>query len=161
MLSEEGRERKRRIMVERNTKHGAYGTRTYQTWRGMIERCTSKKHKNYDRYGGRGITFCERWREYQNFVDDMGERPDGRNLDRINNDGPYCKENCRWVTQSEQVSNTSRNVLLSYNGKLMTMKQWAAEIGIAYDTLRHRIQRLHWAIDKALSTPPRKIRRSK
>lgn len=161
MLSEEGRERKRIIMIERNTKHGAYGTRTYQSWRGMIERCTSKKHKNYDRYGGRGITFCERWREYQNFVDDMGERPDGKNLDRINNDGPYCKENCRWATQAEQVSNTSRNIFLCFDGRTLTVKQWSIETGIKYATLLHRVGRLGWTAEEAISTPVRNLRRKK
>lgn len=81
----------------------------YSTWRGMVERCTYEKHKDFASYGGRGITVCDRWRDdFWAFVADMGSRPNGRTLDRIDGDGPYCPDNCRWATHSEQRFNQRR-----------------------------------------------------
>ncbi len=77
----------------------------YQTWSSMIQRCNNPKRLHYDRYGGRGIAVCERWLKFDNFLEDMGERPLGKSLDRINNDGNYEPSNCRWATKSEQQIN--------------------------------------------------------
>ena len=83
-------------------------TATYQSWRGMRERCINPKHASFDRYGGRGITVCERWtHSFKNFIEDMGERPAGTSIDRINNNGNYEPNNCRWATTKQQSSNTS------------------------------------------------------
>lgn len=81
--------------------------KTSISWRAMIQRCTSKNHCKYPRYGGRGITVCDRWKNFNNFLEDMGDRPQGKTLDRINNDEGYYKENCRWATPKEQRSNQS------------------------------------------------------
>ena len=83
---------------------------TYISWRKMIERCSYEKHPHYKHYGGRGISVCKRWRRFYQFLEDMGRRPDGQTLDRINNDEGYCKDNCRWATKSEQSQNR-RNVI--------------------------------------------------
>jgi len=90
---------------EINKTHGMTHTRVYSIWEGMIQRCTNKKSTGYDNYGGRGITVCEEWRDFNNFYADMGLPPDRKTLDRKNNDIGYCKDNCRWATWKEQHSN--------------------------------------------------------
>jgi hypothetical protein len=91
-----------------NKTHGMTKTPTYVSWNSMITRCTNINHKFYKHYGGRGITVCVSWLLFENFFADMGERPEGLTLDRRDNDKGYYKENCRWATQSQQVSNRRR-----------------------------------------------------
>lgn len=86
-------------------KHGKSRTPVYNSWYGMVQRCTNPKRSDYEYYGGRGINVCERWLSFENFLSDMGDRPYGMTLDRINPDGDYCKDNCKWSTKSEQSSN--------------------------------------------------------
>lgn len=97
---------------DRITKHGHMGrgaaSPTYRSWLSMIQRCTNPKVAGFDGYGGRGIRVCLRWRSFENFLADMGERPDGRSIDRIDNDGDYERGNCRWATRSEQQRNKRR-----------------------------------------------------
>ncbi len=87
--------------------HGRSGTRVYYAWIEMWQRCTNPSNKKWARYGGRGITATERWRDFATFIADMGERPEGASLDRINNDGDYEPDNCRWATSAEQHANRS------------------------------------------------------
>lgn len=92
----------------RSTKHGLVHSRTYSTWESMIQRCTNKNHKKYRHYGGRGIIICDRWLKFENFLEDMGKRPNKLELDRIDNNGNYEPSNCRWVTRKVNVNNRSR-----------------------------------------------------
>lgn len=125
------------LKKERN--HGLSKHPTHRAWYSMIRRCYWKGHEWYHRYGGRGITVCERWLEsYDNFVEDMGEVPDGLTLDRIDNNGNYCKENCKWSTWIDQRNNKSNNKFIEYNGKRQTQAQWGRELGIE----KKRFQRL-------------------
>jgi hypothetical protein len=114
----------------------------YMTWALLIQRCMNPKDKAYPRYGGRGITVCQRWLDsFANFHSDMGDRPDGKTLDRIDNDGPYSPENCRWATASEQANNTRRNLLVEHQGEVLTVAQLAQRTGVKYGTLRSRVRR--------------------
>lgn len=109
------RERVARVGVPDNTRHGHGASRagkrtpTYVSWNNMIQRATNPRHPAWKNYGGRGITVCARWRDFANFLADMGERPEGLSLDRIDNDGDYQPSNCRWATRAQQRLN-QRNV---------------------------------------------------
>jgi len=138
-----------------NTTHGKRSSKMYPIWIGMKQRCTNPKNKRYSDYGGRGITVCDSWQNFENFLADMGEAPEGLTIDRINNDGDYEPGNCRWISMKEQARNYRHNHILSYNGKEKPLVAWAEQYNIPYHTLKSRINKLHWPVDKALNTPVR------
>ena len=135
-------------------KHGATGTPTYEAWKSMKKRCSNQENSDFPSYGGRGIQVCERWiNSFPNFLEDMGERPENKSsIDRINNNGNYEPENCRWSTQKEQCNNKRNNVLLTHNGKTQSLTLWAEELGCTKSVLRARKSRT-WSDEKTLSTP--------
>jgi len=139
---------------KQNTRHAMSNSREYNTWHGMLQRCNNKNYRFYKDYGGRGITVCEEWMKFENFYADMGDRPEGMSLDRIDNDGPYCKENCRWSTIDQQNNNrTNYCRFLMYRGEVRTASQWARAMGICLGTFWNRLKR-GWSIEDALETPP-------
>lgn len=126
---------------------------TYRSWDCMIGRCERESDPGYHRYGGQGIRVCDRWRRsFAAFLADMGERPTGMSIDRLDNDRGYQPGNCRWATRREQSRNTRRNINISAFGKTMCLEDWAAEMAIHPETLRNRVRR-GWQIIRALTEP--------
>ncbi len=124
----------------------AMNPREYRAWTHLKGRCYDKNDKSYHRYGGRGITVCDRWKEkpygFKNFLDDMGKKPGpGYSIDRIDNDGPYSPENCRWATAKEQANNRRARMdaqFYTYNDETKTLKEWSDITGIPWNKLRSR-----------------------
>ena len=152
-----------KVASERQLRHGhaRHGrvTRTYKTWLGMKDRCNNPNNRAYGNYGGRGITVCERWRGengFENFLEDMGTKPKGLSLDRIDNNGNYEPGNCRWATSKQQARNYRRNHNITFRGQTKTLREWSEETGINYGTLSKRIR--NWPIEKALTHPAREAR---
>ncbi len=129
--------------VEAITKHGKRQTREYEIWCGMKRRCLNPSRPEYKNYGGRGITVCQRWiDDFQSFWDDMKcPAPLGLTLERINNDGPYSPDNCRWASRAEQCRNQRSNVLITHKGETRTATDWASHLGIPWQTVFNRIAR--------------------
>lgn len=145
-------------MVARNFRHGhtinLATSATHNSWRAMIQRCLYSKHCAYQRYKGLGI--CERWMQFQNFLQDMGERPPNRTLDRIDNSKGYFKENCRWATRKEQAENHRCVVWLELNGIRLTQTDWSKRTGIGMTTICWRLSR-GWSVERTLTQPVRKM----
>ena len=108
------------------------------SWQGMIQRCYNKNANKYDDYGGRGISVCDRWRVFRNFLEDMGPRPEGTTLDRIDPNGNYEKSNCRWASQDIQTNNTRRVIHVRFNGMVYNLKSACYAAGVNYDTVRKK-----------------------
>ena len=116
----------------------------YIRWHTMKARCTNPNAQAYDRYGGRGIEICDRWKIFQNFYDDMGLPPFPRaTIDRIDNDGPYSPDNCEWATYAEQANNSSQTRHVVVDGETMPLKRAAKKMGIAAGSLRGRLNALN------------------
>ena len=124
---------------------------TYQSWRSFRNRCNRAKTWNYSRYGGSGVTYDPNWDSYETFVKDMGERPDGMTLDRIDNTKGYYKDNCRWATPAQQQANRSNCMHLTYNGITQTSAEWSRQLGLAKGAVWNRIK-LGWSIERAVTT---------
>lgn len=119
-------------------KHGMYKRPEYVVWERMRSRCNNPKDKRYSAYGGRGIKVCVEWDDFSVFLSDMGTRPKGHTLERIDNNLGYCKQNCRWATRQEQNNNTSRSLHIEFEGTLLTLRQWAEKLELPYRSLWYR-----------------------
>lgn len=138
--------------VHGHAKHGAK-TLTYRAWEGMRKRCMNPRAKNYHRYGGRGITVCERWSSFENFLADMGIKPADGEIERKDNDGNYTPSNCCWATKKEQAQNRCTSIPLTYQGRTQTLMLWCDELGLAYMSIWYRLYRAKWSIERAFTTP--------
>jgi len=143
-----GCEHTKRI-AKASTTHGMTNTRTYSIWQAMRLRCN---RINQD-YSCRGITYDERWDSFENFYLDMGEVPEGMSIDRIDVNGNYTKDNCRWATREQQANNTRANIFIEWNGKRQTRSQWERELNMKPTTLRSRLK-AGWSLDRAMQPLP-------
>lgn len=133
--------------------HGLSKTHLYRRWRNMLERCEQEKHHQYHNYGGRGIKVSEEWHDFEIFLKDMGHPPTPKHsIDRIDNDGPYCKTNCRWATEIQQKNNTRRTVHITHNGLTLSLTEWARHLGMPEKTIIQRIW-IGWTPERALTEP--------
>ena len=139
---------------ERKNHHGESKTRLYSIYRSMKRRCYDNNAISYNKYGGRGIKVCEEWQEYEPFSEWAKNNgyTDELTLDRIDNNGDYNPDNCRWATYKEQALNTRTNHFIEFCGEIKTLSQWADELGINRSTLCERINSRGWSIEKALTT---------
>jgi hypothetical protein len=110
----------------------------------MIQRCCNPKATGFFRYGKKGIAVCERWKSFTNFLADMGERPDGKTLDRINPQGNYEPMNCKWSTPKEQAAHMSRNIHITIGGETLILREWCRRLGVNRETLRYRYNHGMW-----------------
>lgn len=131
-------------MSKGNLKHGYFGTPTYKSWSEMKYRCENKSRKYYV-----DISYCKEWESFENFLADMGERPKGKSIDRIDNNGNYEPKNCRWATPKEQANNKRNNHLFECKGEKLTLTNWSKKLGIKRSTLAQRIYCYKWSIEKS------------
>jgi hypothetical protein len=148
--------------ARRTKTHGKTATSVYRRWTGMIGRCENKGNKDYPRYGARGITVCDEWREsFETFYRDMGDPPKGMQIDRIDNNKGYCKENCRWATVTRNSRNRRSAVWVEWNGKLMTLADAVEQTGLEYQAVHQRWKNYGWDLARALTEPIDTSRRTK
>lgn len=127
----------------------------YRVWTNMLNRCNNPKSQDYKNYGGRGITVCKSWHKFEHFLTDIEEPPTNKHqLDRINNDGNYNPNNCRWATKQQQMRNTSRNRWINFNDKILCSAEWETQTGIPSSAIRKRLKR-GWSIEETLTIPIR------
>lgn len=142
---------------QRSRKHGhtvgRLQSKTYRTWCGMLRRCRNKNVIGYENYGGRGISVCERWLTFENFLADMGEPPSSKHsIDRIDHDGNYEPTNCRWATAVEQNNNTRSNRVVLLIDERDTLANWCGRLGLNYNAVRQRLA-AGWSAERSLLTP--------
>ena len=140
------------LNVETHTTHGKEGTKIYNVWGGMKYRAQTETAKAFSNYGGRGITVCDRWQSFENFYADMGEPPEGMQLERVDNDKGYSPENCKWAGRKDQAFNRRTTVRVTFKGKTMSLTDWAEETGVSRTTLGRRYK-AGWSVEDMLTKP--------
>lgn len=146
---------RRELAASLSKTHGKSKTGAYSSWLAMKHRCMNPNGTDWDRYGGRGIKVCERWNRFENFLADMGERPNGMEIDRKDNDGNYEPGNCRWATRTEQNRNSSRTHKLTVGDETLSVSEWAERTGIKARLILARLAR-GWTAERAATSPIQK-----
>ncbi len=141
-------------VAARNSTHGGAGTYTWGKWRGMLRRIKDTDKDRNKCY--KGVTVQEEWKDYSNFLADLGECPQGYSLERKDNNKGYSKDNCKWVPLAEQAANTSRNVKTLHKGELLHISEIARREGLPANIISDRINKLGWDVQTAISTPRKK-----
>jgi hypothetical protein len=149
----------KRMLTHGSARRGR-NTQGYRVWAWMINRCRNPNCKEWPNYGGRGIVVCEEWKSFKNFIADMGEPGGGLTIERKDNNGPYCKNNCVWATRREQNNNSRHNHRITHDGDAKTVTEWARSLGISHSTIINRLKR-GMSVADALSTRGLRGRRSK
>lgn len=139
-------------LIENRIKHGGSYSPEYAVWKNIKERCYLQTNKSYPRYGGRGITMCEEWRDnFEAFLQDVGPRPSSaHSIDRRDNDKDYEPGNCRWATKEEQANNRESNLIYELHGETRTLAEWCKHLGINYYRTHCRLYQLGWAFEEAI-----------
>ncbi len=134
--------------------HGLSHVPEHGVWLNIINRCTKPNDRGYKNYGGRGIKICDKWlNSFVEFYNDMGSRPSNKHsIDRIDNNGDYCPENCKWETKHNQCRNQRRNLKITYNGETMCVTDWAKKMNLNVETLACRIRKNKMTIEDAINT---------
>ena len=134
-------------------RHGLYKTKLYRVWEKMKSRCNNPNNRNYPDYGGRGIFICDEWNDFVPFYEWSQENgyEEGLTIDRIDNDGGYSPDNCRWVTQTENANNKRSNKWIEWNGETKTIAQWARTMDIKYGTLFRRLYYSPMSFEEAMT----------
>jgi hypothetical protein len=146
--------------IAMNTSHGLSKIPEYAVWAAMLRRCRRPQEDSYARYGARGISVCNRWLDFANFIADMGRRPGyGWSLERINNDGNYEPGNVRWATAKEQARNRRTSSFLTFNGRTATIAEWCEITGLTQQQVSGRLSRQGWSVERTLTEPLRAQRR--
>lgn len=131
----------------------------YAVWQAMKQRCNNKNNESYANYGGRGISYDKRWDDFEAFLFDMGRRPSPNlTLERVDNDGNYCKSNCVWDTRKAQARNFRHNKILEYNGFRKCISEWAELYGLKHDTIATRLE-IGWSVEDAITMPVKQKKR--
>lgn len=144
----------RELAVQRTTRHGQSNSDLYLRWIAMKDRCGNPNNDSYEGYGGRGIRVCEQWKSFDQFFVDMGPTYEKHlQLERRDNNGDYCPENCFWATPKQQGRNKRNTRRISHNGKSLTLMEWSEICGIDHRTIRYRLS-LGWSPARAIETPP-------
>jgi len=143
--------------TRRQRTHRMSRTPAYRSWANMLKRCQHPSNSQFHNYGGRGISVCQRWHLFINFLSDMGQPPQGMSLDRIDVNGNYEPKNCRWATHKEQCRNMRRNVFFFYSGKKMTLSEIAILEGVTYDRLYRQTRLNRFSVNKAISIAKRLV----
>lgn len=153
--------RRTRDLRKRSITHGQSHTPEFRIWQGIKARCRCKGQSTYHRYGGRGIAVCERWNSFELFLADMGPLPSAHHsIERLDVNGDYEPSNCVWLLHNLQGKNTTKTRFLTLGTKKLCLRDWARQLGMREATIAHRIDVLSWSVERALTTPSRRMKRA-